>query len=85
MDCGRMTALGWNPRIGLREGLKDAYQWYVQHEAVRRGGTLGVQAAGARPCVYKQLLPQRLMVSPLSSPGWGLEALDGQPHEILNC
>ena len=43
MDCGRMTALGWNPRIALREGLKDAYQWYVQHEAGRRGGTLGVQ------------------------------------------
>jgi nucleoside-diphosphate-sugar epimerase len=37
MDCGRMTTLGWTPRIGLREGLKDAYQWYVQHEAGRRG------------------------------------------------
>ncbi|MBS0171423.1 MAG: GDP-L-fucose synthase [Nitrospira sp.] len=30
MDCSRMTALGWTPRISLREGLKDAYAWYRQ-------------------------------------------------------
>lgn len=30
MDCSRMTALGWTPRIPLREGLKDAYAWYRQ-------------------------------------------------------
>ncbi len=28
MDCSRMTALGWTPKIPLREGLKDAYAWY---------------------------------------------------------
>ncbi|MBS0157787.1 MAG: GDP-L-fucose synthase [Nitrospira sp.] len=31
MDCSRMTALGWTPRIPLREGLIDAYAWYRQH------------------------------------------------------
>jgi GDP-L-fucose synthase len=30
MDGSRMTALGWTPRIPLREGLKDAYAWYRQ-------------------------------------------------------
>lgn len=30
MDCSRMTALGWTPRIPLREGLNDAYAWYRQ-------------------------------------------------------
>lgn len=29
MDSSRMTALGWKPRIGLREGLRDAYEDYV--------------------------------------------------------
>ena len=28
MDCSRMTALGWKPRIALRNGLVDAYAWY---------------------------------------------------------
>ena len=31
MDCSRMTALGWTPRIPLREGLEDAYRWYQRH------------------------------------------------------
>jgi GDP-L-fucose synthase len=30
MDGSRMTALGWTPRISLREGLKDAYAWFRQ-------------------------------------------------------
>jgi GDP-L-fucose synthase len=31
LDVSRLTAMGWRPRIGLREGLAHAYQWYVQH------------------------------------------------------
>jgi len=31
MDCGRMKALGWTPRIPLREGLQDAHRWYQGH------------------------------------------------------
>jgi GDP-L-fucose synthase len=30
MDSSRMTALGWKPRIGLREGIKDAYADFVK-------------------------------------------------------
>jgi len=29
MDVSRLTALGWKPRIALREGLADAYRWFV--------------------------------------------------------
>jgi GDP-L-fucose synthase len=28
LDTGRLTALGWRPRIGLEDGLRDAYRWY---------------------------------------------------------
>jgi GDP-L-fucose synthase len=31
MSAARMRALGWRPRIGLREGLADAYRWFVDH------------------------------------------------------
>ena len=31
MDSSRMTTLGWKPRIGLREGLQDAYEDFVSH------------------------------------------------------
>lgn len=31
MDVERLRALGWQSRIGLREGLQSAYDWYVQH------------------------------------------------------
>jgi GDP-L-fucose synthase len=29
MDVSRLRAMGWSPRIGLREGVRDAYQWYL--------------------------------------------------------
>ena len=29
LDVSRITALGWAPSIGLREGLAGAYAWYV--------------------------------------------------------
>jgi GDP-L-fucose synthase len=28
LDVSRLKALGWQPRIGLDEGLRDAYRWY---------------------------------------------------------
>ena len=31
MDSSRMNALGWKPRIALREGLKDAYADFLAH------------------------------------------------------
>ena len=29
MDVSRLRAMGWAPRIGLREGIEGAYRWYV--------------------------------------------------------
>ena len=29
MDSGRLEAMGWKARIGLEEGLADAYRWFV--------------------------------------------------------
>jgi GDP-L-fucose synthase len=31
VDVGRITALGWRPRIGLEEGIRNAYEWFLAH------------------------------------------------------
>ncbi|WP_399476967.1 GDP-L-fucose synthase family protein [Streptomyces sp. TRM68367] len=31
LDVSRLTALGWAPRIGLREGIAQTYAWYVEN------------------------------------------------------
>ncbi|WP_412851391.1 GDP-L-fucose synthase [Ectothiorhodospira shaposhnikovii] len=33
LDVSRLAALGWTARIGLEEGLRHAYGWYVEHLA----------------------------------------------------
>jgi GDP-L-fucose synthase len=33
LDTARLSAMGWQPRIELRQGLADAYSWYVAHVA----------------------------------------------------
>lgn len=33
LDVSRLRALGWTPRIGLREGVQDTYRWYLDHHA----------------------------------------------------
>ena len=33
LDVSRMTALGWQPRIGLEAGIRSTYEWYVEHTA----------------------------------------------------
>lgn len=33
LDCGRMTALGWTPRVSLREGIGGTYRWYMEQQA----------------------------------------------------
>jgi GDP-L-fucose synthase len=33
LNVSRLRAMGWQPRIELREGLADAYKWYVEHAA----------------------------------------------------
>lgn len=30
LDVDRLRALGWSPRIALRDGIADTYQWYLQ-------------------------------------------------------
>ena len=32
LDCSKLEKLGWKPRITLREGLEQTYQWFVQKE-----------------------------------------------------
>jgi GDP-L-fucose synthase len=31
LDVSRINAMGWHPRIPLRQGLADAYRWYVEN------------------------------------------------------
>ena len=36
LDISKIKALGWSPRIPLREGIADAYRWFVEnHRAAR--------------------------------------------------
>ena len=30
MNVGRLLALGWKPGIGLKEGIRDAYEWFLK-------------------------------------------------------
>jgi GDP-L-fucose synthase len=36
LDVSRIKALGWEPRIGLREGIASTYDWYREHLATAR-------------------------------------------------
>ena len=33
LDVSRLFELGWRPRIPLREGIRQTYEWFVQHAA----------------------------------------------------
>ena len=37
MDVSRLKALGWQASIGLEQGLRDAYHWFVEHQHQARG------------------------------------------------
>lgn len=37
LDVSRIRALGWEPQIGLREGLESTYAWYVDSVAASVG------------------------------------------------
>ena len=32
MDVSRLAALGWRSAIGLEDGLRDTYRWFVEHK-----------------------------------------------------
>jgi GDP-L-fucose synthase len=34
MDGSKLKAMGWRPKIGLREGIAATYRWYLENEAV---------------------------------------------------
>lgn len=36
LDVSRMTALGWTARMPLRQGLEDAYRWFLAHQDALR-------------------------------------------------
>jgi GDP-L-fucose synthase len=35
MDSSKLFALGWKPRIALRNGIADAYRWFLENRAER--------------------------------------------------
>jgi GDP-L-fucose synthase len=37
LDVSRLAALGWTPKIQLRDGVEATYRWFVEHAAERRG------------------------------------------------
>jgi GDP-L-fucose synthase len=37
LDISRLTSLGWQPRIGLEQGLASTYRWFARHYAQASG------------------------------------------------
>jgi GDP-L-fucose synthase len=37
LDVSKLSALGWAPKIGLKEGIAGTYRWYLEHGAELRG------------------------------------------------
>jgi len=35
LDNGKIKNLGWSPKISLKEGIRQTYQWYVNHAAAK--------------------------------------------------
>jgi GDP-L-fucose synthase len=36
LDVSRLKGLGWEPRIGLREGIAETYAWFLEHSSELR-------------------------------------------------
>ena len=32
LDVSKLDSLGWKPKIGLREGIAQTYEWFLEHE-----------------------------------------------------
>lgn len=41
LETGRLTALGWRPKITLKNGIESTYAWYREHLAEARVGSTG--------------------------------------------
>src|SRR5690606_39309873 len=37
LDVSRLASLGWRARIGLEQGLRDTYRWFVENQDHFRG------------------------------------------------
>ncbi|MCE7902932.1 MAG: GDP-L-fucose synthase, partial [Gammaproteobacteria bacterium PRO9] len=37
LDVGRLRGLGWQPSVGLREGVAATYRWYTNEQLNRPG------------------------------------------------
>jgi GDP-L-fucose synthase len=49
LDVSRLAALGWKPRIGLRDGIADTYHWYLDHQADAKGVYTPIATGSGRP------------------------------------
>jgi GDP-L-fucose synthase len=47
LDVGRIRALGWRHRIGLREGIASSYAWFLENRDRARGAAGALSAARA--------------------------------------
>ncbi len=36
MDVSRLKAMGWRPEIGLEDGLRQTYRWFLENHATLR-------------------------------------------------
>ena len=36
LDVSKLSGLGWRARIGLRDGVADAYRWFLEHQHLAR-------------------------------------------------
>jgi GDP-L-fucose synthase len=39
LDVSRLRSLGWSPRIPLRDGIQDTYEWFLRQESTLRHKT----------------------------------------------
>jgi GDP-L-fucose synthase len=39
LDVSKLTALGWKSKIGLREGIRNAYEWFLNHDPSAGSGS----------------------------------------------
>jgi len=44
LNTRQLTSLGWQPKIGLEEGLASTYQWFAVHCAPQHGGHRALEA-----------------------------------------
>jgi GDP-L-fucose synthase len=49
LDTSRLTALGWQPRIDLKTGLAQTYEWFLSHGTQARGMQAREPGASALP------------------------------------